>query len=152
MWSRLQVRWGNPPHVTSPTWGPPPSCKQVLNRVLFSVWRFFDLPVVTWGKNFKRDTKRSNTAVWPERSRSELSFVHSWSPHKIATSVIVAGNFKFCLRTNLCSNLQSGIDRNAYINWKLSHGLVPGFVCFVPRLPSTSINHSVQAEIFSSRT
>ena len=30
MWSRLHVRWGNPPHVTSPTWGPPPSCKQAL--------------------------------------------------------------------------------------------------------------------------
>ena len=28
IWSRLHVRWGNPPHVTSPTWGPPPSCKQ----------------------------------------------------------------------------------------------------------------------------
>ena len=32
MWSRLHVRWGNPPHVTSPTWGPPPSCKQTLKR------------------------------------------------------------------------------------------------------------------------
>ena len=31
MWSRLQVRWGNPTHVTSPTWGPPPSCKQALS-------------------------------------------------------------------------------------------------------------------------
>ena len=31
MWSRLHVRWGNPPHVTSPTWGPPPSCKQALS-------------------------------------------------------------------------------------------------------------------------
>ena len=28
MWSRLHVRWGNPPHVTSLTWGTPPSCKQ----------------------------------------------------------------------------------------------------------------------------
>ena len=32
MWSRLHVGWGNPPHVTSPTWGPPPSCKQALKR------------------------------------------------------------------------------------------------------------------------
>ena len=32
MWSRLHVRWGNPPRVTSPTWGPPPSCKQALSR------------------------------------------------------------------------------------------------------------------------
>ena len=31
MWSRLHVRWGNPPHVTSPTWGPRPSCKQALS-------------------------------------------------------------------------------------------------------------------------
>ena len=28
MWSRLHVRWGNSPHVTSPTWAPPPTCKQ----------------------------------------------------------------------------------------------------------------------------
>ena len=28
MLSRLHVRWGDPPHLTSPTWGPPPSCKQ----------------------------------------------------------------------------------------------------------------------------
>ena len=32
MWSRLHVRWGNPPHVTSPTWGSPPSCKQALSK------------------------------------------------------------------------------------------------------------------------
>ena len=31
MWSRLHVGWGDPPHVTSPTWGPPPSFKQTLN-------------------------------------------------------------------------------------------------------------------------
>ena len=24
------VRWGRPPHVTSPTWDSPPSCKQAL--------------------------------------------------------------------------------------------------------------------------
>ena len=33
MWSRLHVRWGDPPHVTSRTWGPPPSCKQALKFV-----------------------------------------------------------------------------------------------------------------------
>ena len=32
MCSRLHVRWGNPPHVTSPLLGPPPSCKQALSR------------------------------------------------------------------------------------------------------------------------
>ena len=32
MWSRLHVRWGNTPRVTSPTWGPPPLCKQVLSQ------------------------------------------------------------------------------------------------------------------------
>ena len=31
-WSRLRDRWGNPPHVTSPTWGPPHSCKQALRK------------------------------------------------------------------------------------------------------------------------
>ena len=32
MWSRLHVRWDNLPHVTSPTWGPPASCKQALKE------------------------------------------------------------------------------------------------------------------------
>ena len=33
MWSRLHVRWGNGPHVTSPTWGPPPSsCKTAAKK------------------------------------------------------------------------------------------------------------------------
>ena len=30
IWSRFYDRWGDPPHVTSPVWGPPPSCKQAL--------------------------------------------------------------------------------------------------------------------------
>ena len=30
IWSRLHDWWGNPLHVTSPTWGPPPPCKQAL--------------------------------------------------------------------------------------------------------------------------
>ena len=34
MWSRLHDRWGNQPHVTSPTWGPPPSCKQALTGIV----------------------------------------------------------------------------------------------------------------------
>ena len=40
IWSRLHDRWGDPPHVTSPTWGPPPPCKQALSLLmtfLFSV-------------------------------------------------------------------------------------------------------------------
>ena len=32
IWSRLHDRWGNPPHITSPTWGPPPTCKQALRE------------------------------------------------------------------------------------------------------------------------
>ena len=32
MWSRLHVRWDNLPHVNSPTWGPPASCKQALKE------------------------------------------------------------------------------------------------------------------------
>ena len=33
MRSRLHFRWDNPPHVTSPTWGPPPSCTQALSPI-----------------------------------------------------------------------------------------------------------------------
>ena len=36
MWSGLRVRWANPPHVTSPSWGPPPSCKQALGNYLLN--------------------------------------------------------------------------------------------------------------------
>ena len=32
IWSRLHDRWGNPPHITSLTWGPPPPCKQALRE------------------------------------------------------------------------------------------------------------------------
>ena len=34
IWSRLQDEWDDPPHVTSPLFGPPPSCKQAL------IWLF----------------------------------------------------------------------------------------------------------------
>ena len=27
----MKDRWGDPPHVTSPIWGPPPTCKQALD-------------------------------------------------------------------------------------------------------------------------
>ena len=37
MGSRLHVRWGKPPRVTSPTWGPPPSRKQALTGNLFGL-------------------------------------------------------------------------------------------------------------------
>ena len=32
MWSRLHVWRGDPPHVTSLTWDPPPPCKEVLRE------------------------------------------------------------------------------------------------------------------------
>ena len=32
IWSRLHVRWGDPPYVTLPIWGPPPPCKQALTH------------------------------------------------------------------------------------------------------------------------
>ena len=37
IWSRLQYRWGDTPHVTSPIWGPPPPCEQALNLCFFAV-------------------------------------------------------------------------------------------------------------------
>ena len=33
---RLHDRWGDPPHVTTPIWGPPPPCKQALKRPLIN--------------------------------------------------------------------------------------------------------------------
>ena len=36
MWWRLHVRWGDPPYVTSRTWGPPLPRKQALCRVTWS--------------------------------------------------------------------------------------------------------------------
>ena len=37
IWLRLHDMWGDPARVTSPNWGPPPPCKQVLNLLLFAV-------------------------------------------------------------------------------------------------------------------
>ena len=34
IWSSLRVRWGDPPHVTSPIWDPPPPYKQALNKLI----------------------------------------------------------------------------------------------------------------------
>ena len=34
--SRLHDSWGDSPHVTSPIWGPLPSCKQALKGLVFS--------------------------------------------------------------------------------------------------------------------
>ena len=39
----------------------------------------------------------------------------SGSPRKRTTSVIVTGNFKFCLRKNLSITLRSDINRNAFL-------------------------------------
>ena len=39
----------------------------------------------------------------------------SGSPRKRTTSVIVTGNFKFCLRKNLSIILRSDINRNAFL-------------------------------------
>ena len=71
--------------------------RSTFNRVWSVNFRcdIFSLSSGLVGQNFRRDTKRSNTAVWPERSHIELSFIHSWSLHKITTLVIVARNFKF---------------------------------------------------------
>ena len=32
IWSCLRDRWSDPPNVTSPNWGPPPSCRQALKE------------------------------------------------------------------------------------------------------------------------
>ena len=43
MGSRLLVRWGNPPHVTKPTWGPSPSCKEALNSQIWKITKQIQL-------------------------------------------------------------------------------------------------------------
>ena len=43
-------RWGNPPRVTSPTWGPPAPCKQalsIISIVVYSEWTKIALRAVT---------------------------------------------------------------------------------------------------------
>ena len=34
IWSRLHDGWGDPPHLNSPIWGPPPPCKQAVRACL----------------------------------------------------------------------------------------------------------------------
>ena len=53
-WSRLHVRWGNPPHVTSPTWGPPSSFKQALTRSCCNLSALIkrEISPVFWNRSF----------------------------------------------------------------------------------------------------
>ena len=54
--------------------------------------------------------------VWSENFRCDFFFLlSSGSPRKRTTSVIVTGNFKFCLRKNLCIILRSDIKRNSFL-------------------------------------
>ena len=55
IWSRLHDRWGDPPHVTSPIWGPPPSCKQALK--LINLKRTTKPTTVYFRNNFNSLTK-----------------------------------------------------------------------------------------------
>ena len=75
------------------------------------------------GQNFKRDTKRSNTAVWPERAHIELSFIHSWSLHEIKTSGIVARNFKFGI-WNLAGYAWPGLTVMTGHDWPVEKAIV----------------------------
>ena len=99
--------------------------RSTFNRVWSVSFRcdIFSLSSGLVGQNFKRDTKRSNTAVWPERSRIELSFIHSWSPHKITISVIVARNFKFGI-WNLAGYAWPGLTVMTGHDWPVKKAIV----------------------------
>ena len=68
MWSRLHVRWGNLPHVTSPTWGPPPSCKQALKEA----WSHQNITVLITVQQFV-------LTGWYFLPRGPFSFCPFWS-------------------------------------------------------------------------
>ena len=74
----------------------------------------------------------------------------SGSPRERTTSVIVTGNFKFCLRKNLSVILRSDINRNAFLTERHLMILFEAFVCFVPCLPSGASNGPVPQNICSS--
>ena len=102
-----------------------PLCGCATSKSLLLIFgvTFFYLVVVWWGQNFKRDTKRSNTAVWPERSHIELSFIHSWSLHKITSLVIVARNFKFGI-WNLGGYAWPGLNVMTGHDWPVKKAIV----------------------------
>ena len=58
IWSRLHNRWGDPPHVTSPIWGPPLPCKQALSLVVKSCTTL--ARIVEYCDNRKALTGREN--------------------------------------------------------------------------------------------
>ena len=99
--------------------------RSTFNRVWSVNFRcdIFSLSSGLVGQNFKRDTKRSNTAVWPERSHIELSFIHSWSLHKITTLVIVARNFKFGI-WNLGGYAWPGLNVMTGHDWPVKKAIV----------------------------
>ena len=65
-WLRLQERWGDPPHVASPIWGPPPWFKQALRKV----W-----PVVE-SVPLKKKENPAQPRVEPGTSNPNLSYLN----------------------------------------------------------------------------
>ena len=89
MWSRLHVRWGNPPHVTSPTWGTPPSCKQALKSYIQRK------RMRKWRADSKLDgIKRESvvcTSVWVRSRQSRGRLRQLWVPLSVENNVAIIG-------------------------------------------------------------
>ena len=112
VWSRLHDRWGHPQnnlcqislqkyhyhyplHVTSPTWGPPPPCKQALRLIskqlctcitLFCPFLFYHRTTTT-GENCHHFT---NWSGWISAIVFEAACIHFLSDVFVAVAVVVA--------------------------------------------------------------
>ena len=124
MWSRLYVRWGNPSHVTPPTWGPPSSCKQALSEMMF-------LSVIFLPESPSVDSVESNYVLMGKVLDSvthhpylgvELSRNLDWGQH-VNNKVMKANLSLGFLRRNLSSCPEEWKRQPTKPLWAASRGI-----------------------------
>ena len=80
IWLRLHDRWGDLPHVTSPSWGPPPPCKQAI-ILCITKWGKRQSLYITSGVKVKTRAKQDKGGL--------VSINQVWQVTETATWIII---------------------------------------------------------------
>ena len=99
MWSRLD-RWGDPPHVTSPIWGPPPPCKQVLRyQMTYRLFSALSLSLPADGDEYSALIEPAQVLLHVLSDHTVVLFAETWDRKNM-------GEFKhFKLEIRVSQNL-----------------------------------------------